>query len=87
MFQEVRIGRAVSFAQTGALVDEIASSVMPNPGALISLARVKTADDFTYMHSVAVCALMMSLARQLGLNKAPRAYWGWRCWRTVWARR
>ncbi|HEY8857350.1 MAG TPA: HD-GYP domain-containing protein [Rugosibacter sp.] len=39
---------------------------MRNPGALISLARLKTADDYTYMHSVAVCALMVALARQWG---------------------
>ncbi|HJW03652.1 MAG TPA: HD-GYP domain-containing protein, partial [Azospira sp.] len=30
----------------------------------------KTADDYTYMHSVAVCALMVALARQLGLDEA-----------------
>ena len=41
---------------------------MRNPGALISLARLKTADDYTYMHSVAVCALMVALSRQLGLD-------------------
>ena len=50
------------------LVDEISSSVMRNPGALISLARLKTADDYTYMHSVAVCALMVALARTLSLD-------------------
>jgi putative nucleotidyltransferase with HDIG domain len=43
--------------------------VLRNPGALISLARLKTADDYTYMHSVAVCGLMVSLARQLGLDE------------------
>ncbi|MBO3703320.1 MAG: HD-GYP domain-containing protein, partial [Candidatus Accumulibacter sp.] len=42
--------------------------VSRSAGALISLARLKTADDYTYMHSVAVCALMVALARQLGLN-------------------
>ena len=70
MFQEMRMGRAVSAEAAGELVDEISSSVMRNPGALISLARLKTADDYTYMHSVAVCALMIALARQLGLDEA-----------------
>jgi putative nucleotidyltransferase with HDIG domain len=68
MFQEVRMGKAISAEAAGELVDEIAASVMRNPGALISLARLKTADDYTYMHSVAVCALMVALARQLGLD-------------------
>lgn len=70
MFQEVRMGKAISGEAAGELVDEISSSVMRNPGALISLARLKTADDYTYMHSVAVCALMVALARQLGLDEA-----------------
>src|SRR5690606_24261568 len=69
MFQEVRMGKAIDAGAAGELVDEISSSVRRNPGALISLARLKTADDYTYMHSVAVCALMVSLARQLGQDE------------------
>lgn len=66
MFQDIRMGRTVSAEAAGELVDEISASVMRNHGALISLARLKTADDYTYMHSVAVCALMVALARQWG---------------------
>ena len=69
MFQEVRMGNAISAEAASELVEEISSSVLRNPGALISLARLKTADDYTYMHSVAVCGLMVSLARQLGLDE------------------
>jgi putative nucleotidyltransferase with HDIG domain len=68
MFQEARMGRAINAEAAGEMVDEISSSVARNPGALISLARLKTADDYTYMHSVAVCALMVALARQLGFG-------------------
>lgn len=68
MFNEARMGKAVNVENAVSLVEEITSSVMRNPGALISLARLKTKDDYTYMHSVAVCALMVSLARQLGLS-------------------
>ena len=70
MFHEARMGKAVDARNAQALVEEIAASVMRNPGALISLARLKTADDYTYMHSVAVCALMIALAAQLGLDDA-----------------
>lgn len=72
MFHEVRMGKAIDAEEAGALVDEISSSVMRNPGALISLARLKTADDYTYMHSVAVCALMVALAQQLDLDEKER---------------
>ncbi|MGP1682259.1 MAG: HD-GYP domain-containing protein, partial [Giesbergeria sp.] len=56
-------------AEAQSLVEEISDSVARNPTALISLARLKTADDYTYMHSVAVCALMVALARQLSLSE------------------
>ena len=69
MFQEARMGRAIEAEAAAPLVEEISNSVMRNPGALISLARLKTADDYTFMHSVAVCALMIALARQIGLDE------------------
>ena len=70
MFSEARMGKAVDTGQARQLVQEISDSVSRNPSALISLARLKAADDYTYMHSVAVCAMMVALARQLGLDDA-----------------
>ena len=70
MFQEARLGQAVQTELAEQLVQEISDSVMRNPSALVSMVRIKTADDYTYMHSVAVCALMVSLALQLKLDAA-----------------
>jgi len=70
MFEEVRMGCAVDVGGARQLVEDISESVARNPGAIISLARLKTADDYTYMHSVAVCAMMVALSRQLGLDEA-----------------
>lgn len=67
MFNEARMGRLGDLAAASDLVDEVAASVMRNQGALINLVRLKQADDYTYLHSVAVCAMMIALARQLGL--------------------
>ncbi|KAF1044673.1 MAG: Cyclic di-GMP phosphodiesterase [Herbaspirillum frisingense] len=68
MFSEARMGKAVDVKDAAELVSEITSSVSRNADALISLARLKTTDDYTYMHSVAVCAMMISLANQLGMS-------------------
>jgi putative nucleotidyltransferase with HDIG domain len=70
MFHEVRMGKAVNAEAALQLVDDIAASVARNEGALISLVRLKNKDDYTYMHSVAVCALMIALANELGLSEA-----------------
>jgi putative nucleotidyltransferase with HDIG domain len=70
MFNEARLGRALDCGTARGLVEEISDSVTRNPSALVSLARLKTVDDYTYMHSVAVCALMVALARQMGMDEA-----------------
>lgn len=70
MFAEARMGRALETEHCLPLVDDITRSVFRNPGALVSLARLKTQDDYTYMHSMAVCALMVALGRQMGLDDA-----------------
>ncbi|VXD03319.1 conserved hypothetical protein [Pseudomonas sp. 9AZ] len=70
MFSDARMGQALQFEQAGELVEEISDSIMRHPNALISLARLKNADEYTYMHSVAVCALMIALARNLSLNES-----------------
>ena len=70
MFSEARMGTAVRTEMVSKLVQEITSSVSRNPDALISVARLKTADNYTYMHSVAVSVLMVALARRLGHDEA-----------------
>jgi len=69
MYQDVRLGKAIDLQTTLPLVNEIDSLVQRNAAAIISVARLKTHDDYTYMHSVAVCALMVSLAHQLNLDE------------------
>jgi putative nucleotidyltransferase with HDIG domain len=70
LFNEARMGNAVNTSECEPLVNDIVGSVDRNGDALISLCRLKMADEYTYMHSVSVCALMVSLGRQLGLDEA-----------------
>jgi putative nucleotidyltransferase with HDIG domain len=70
LFAEARMGNAVSTSECVPIVTDIVESVDRNADALISLCRLKLADEYTYMHSVSVCALMVSLGRQLGLDDA-----------------
>lgn len=66
MFDDAQLGRRLDVKQIERLTQDVASSIEEHPDALTSLARIKRADQFTYMHSVAVSALMTSLARELG---------------------
>jgi putative nucleotidyltransferase with HDIG domain len=69
MYQDARLGKAVDKKAADQVVDAIISSTLSSCDSLINIARIKTSDNYTYMHSVAVCAMMISLARQLGLNE------------------
>ena len=69
MFSDARMGRALDANGAQELVEEISNSVARNSSAIISVARLKTKDQYTYLHSVAVCALMVALARQLGFDE------------------
>lgn len=68
LFQQARLGQAITTGHLAPLVSDISASVTLNPGVFVSLARLKNKDDYTYLHSVTVCALMVALGRQLGLE-------------------
>jgi len=68
LFAEARMGNAVDTRACLPLVNDIVESIDSNAHALISLSRLKMADEYTYMHSVSVCALMVSLGRALELD-------------------
>jgi putative nucleotidyltransferase with HDIG domain len=69
MFADCRLGKGVPTDDILAVVDDIADS-LNNIAAFISVTRLKAQDDQTYTHSVAVCALMISFARELGYPAA-----------------
>ncbi len=58
------------------LVNEILASISRNPHALIAITRLKKQDEYTYVHSLAVGALMASLAKTLGMSDADVADYG-----------
>jgi HD-GYP domain-containing protein (c-di-GMP phosphodiesterase class II) len=70
IFKDVRMGNTLQLDGAVSLVNEINQSIARNSSALISLSRLKNADDYTYLHSIAVCVLMVALGRQLGLKDA-----------------
>lgn len=74
MFAELRMGRTLVLDGAHELASRIDESVSRNPLALVSLARLRTADNYTYLHSVAVAGLMAAVARELDLPAAQREH-------------
>ncbi len=69
MFDDIRMGKILDTEFTTPLIEQISSSLDRNAGALLSLVSLKNKDDYTYMHSAAVCVLMMRLGRELKLSE------------------
>lgn len=69
LLTQARMGRALEMKECVEVVEEIVDHVMDNASAMILVVRLKNHDEDAYMHSVAVCALMVSLARRLGFNR------------------
>lgn len=68
MFDAARLGRAVEVRRMVRLASSIGASIERDAKALINLVRLKEKDQYTYLHSVAVCALMINFARHLELD-------------------
>lgn len=68
MMSDVRLGKAVSLDDAEPVVEAITGSVLRNGGALMGLIGIKNKDDYTFLHSVSVCTLMIAFGRSLGLD-------------------
>jgi HD-GYP domain-containing protein (c-di-GMP phosphodiesterase class II) len=65
--EDARLGNHVRLEKIEPAVERITESILRNGGALLSLARVKDKDDYTFVHSVSVCVLLVSFGRSVGV--------------------
>ncbi len=69
MLLDIRLGKQIEMEKVEPLVENMIDSIFRNPDALLPLARLKDHDNYTFQHSVSVCALMISFARGLKLDR------------------
>jgi HD-GYP domain-containing protein (c-di-GMP phosphodiesterase class II) len=69
MMSDVRLGKQIELEQIEPVVERIVNSIFSQQDALLPLARLKNHDEYTFQHSVSVCALMTSFARALELPR------------------
>ncbi len=67
--QDVRNGRSLDTPATQECVENLTESILRNPDALVCLSALKKRDEYTYLHSLSVCILSISLGRYLGLPR------------------
>ncbi|MGF6275884.1 HD-GYP domain-containing protein (c-di-GMP phosphodiesterase class II) [Massilia sp. UYP11] len=67
VMKDARLGRAIEIDNVEFAVQRITDSVFRNQGALLGLLRIKNKDNYTFLHSVSVCTLMVAFCRSRGL--------------------
>lgn len=65
---DARLGRAVEVEQVDGMVESITESILRNSGAIVGLLTIKNKDDYTFLHCVSVCALLVAFCRTLNID-------------------
>ncbi|MES2264801.1 MAG: HD-GYP domain-containing protein [Pseudomonadota bacterium] len=68
VMRDARLGKAIELDQVQPVVQNITESILRNPGALVGLLRIKSKDDYTFLHSVSVCALLVAFCNSRGMD-------------------
>lgn len=68
VMRDARLGHQVQIELMEPVVEKITTSILRNSGAMLSLTRIKNKDDYTFQHSVGVCALLVAFSRGMGLD-------------------
>jgi HD-GYP domain-containing protein (c-di-GMP phosphodiesterase class II) len=66
---DLRVGKHINVRQCERAVDDIMESVLQSPSVMLPLVQIKTHDDYTYQHSVAVAALAVIFGQALELPR------------------
>lgn len=69
LFDQVQSGAPIELSLAETVAEDICSAVIQDSVTLINMLRLKNKDEYTYLHSVAVCTLMIKLARQQHLSQ------------------
>jgi len=63
VMQDARLGKAIEMDKVSPVVENITASILRNGSALLGLSAIKTKDDYTFLHSVSVCTLLVAFCR------------------------
>ncbi|MFZ2267704.1 MAG: HD-GYP domain-containing protein [Azonexus sp.] len=69
VMDDIRLGKALQVDRVMPLIENTVESIFRNQDALLPLVRLKTHDDYTFEHSVGVCALLVAFGRAMQLPR------------------
>ena len=69
MMNDVRLGGQIEFDDIAEAMQNISDTMLGNFGTIVQLGQLKTKDDYTFQHSVGVCALLTGFGKTLELKR------------------
>jgi putative nucleotidyltransferase with HDIG domain len=69
LMTDVRLGAQIEVDRMEPLLENMMDSIFRNQNALLPLVGLKRHDNYTFEHSVSVCALMVTFAREMDLPR------------------
>ena len=69
VMQDARLGKAIELDKVSPVVESITASILRNPSALLGLSYIKNKDDYTFLHSVSVCTLLVAFCRSRHMDE------------------
>ena len=70
VMRDIRLGKNIESEKVGRVVGTMIDSIFRNADALSSLTRLKGYDEYTFVHSVNVCVLCLTLGRRLAYSRS-----------------
>lgn len=67
LMEDTRVGKQVEMAGINPVAEKMVQSAFRNHHALTGISRIKSKDEYTFMHCVSVAGLMISFAKEQGL--------------------
>lgn len=69
VLEDVRLGNQIELEKVQQVIPKMTESIFSNKDALLGLSRIKSMDEYLFLHSVSVCVLMISFSHALGIHR------------------
>lgn len=69
VFGKLRNGEGISADHVAPVISSVSKSMEENPSVFLSVTRLKSKDEVTFLHSISVSALMILFGRHLALDE------------------
>lgn len=68
LMEDARLGNALAIEPVRGTVEKVTASVLRNPNAMVTIRRLQAVNEYTFTHSVGVCAMLACFGKIAGMS-------------------